>query len=606
MRRWYRPIWTALAMGLCCSASAAPDAPSRFALLVGVGEYDHLPKLRGPANDVIVMRDVLRRHFGVARGAMRQLVDHQATGEAIRAALRDLEGRLGVGDEVFFYFSGHGSQVLDRSGDEPDRRDETLVPVDSGRGRHANTDLTDDELASWLKAVERRGARATLIFDSCHAGTAHKGRDVREVPYDPNPPRRVTPHADGDATGLVPRLTGTVLLAAARAHEPARERARGGRVYGVLTWHLAHVLQGASPPQSWRALARQLRARFSAEGEQQHVQLVGPGDGPLPNAHVAQPQGHAVNRVGHDLRLALGAVHGIAPGSTFSVRGDADGQVIGTVTTVDPTTSVLTANGPPPSGVLRAFEATRVLPQGPFVVRLGAGVSATIAKQLAAEFPEMVLHSVVAQRAHLAIDVAHGHATVGVPDTSTPTRVVASAEAISRALRGWRRWVAVEHLSRTHRGLAVSVQIEDVDGRAIDRPLHPGEPVWVGVENLRAKPAFLNLVYLGGDGGVTLLHPRDGAQEPLAALAKWRSTRLRAHLPNDVNAATDRVKVIVTRQFVDLWPLRQGAPKAGTPVDPLTRLLRDTMQGVRSKSGAQPDAWSADTLVIEVERPKRR
>ena len=34
------------------------------------------------------------------------------------------------GDSLFFHYSGHGSQVKDKDGDEIDGLDETILPVD--------------------------------------------------------------------------------------------------------------------------------------------------------------------------------------------------------------------------------------------------------------------------------------------------------------------------------------------------------------------------------------------------------------------------------------------------------------------------------------------
>ena len=33
-------------------------------------------------------------------------------------------------DSLFFHYSGHGSQVKDKSGDEDDNQDEVIIPLD--------------------------------------------------------------------------------------------------------------------------------------------------------------------------------------------------------------------------------------------------------------------------------------------------------------------------------------------------------------------------------------------------------------------------------------------------------------------------------------------
>ena len=66
--------------------------------------------------------------------------------------------------QLFFSYSGHGSQIKDTSGDEDDGLDEVLCPVDGGS-------LVDDEIRRLL--IEPLGSHVTLVvlIDACHSGT---------------------------------------------------------------------------------------------------------------------------------------------------------------------------------------------------------------------------------------------------------------------------------------------------------------------------------------------------------------------------------------------------------------------------------------------------
>jgi hypothetical protein len=72
----------------------------------------------------------------------------------------------GPGDQVILSYSGHGSQVRDTSGDEPDKLDETMVTVDLW-------DIRDDIVYLWLMELNPK-ARGWLICDSCFSGTIHR------------------------------------------------------------------------------------------------------------------------------------------------------------------------------------------------------------------------------------------------------------------------------------------------------------------------------------------------------------------------------------------------------------------------------------------------
>jgi hypothetical protein len=66
--------------------------------------------------------------------------------------------------ELWFHYSGHGSQIRDTNGDEVDRLDEVLVPLDFQQ----NGFIVDDEI---FTIVKNSKCKTILIFDSCHSGT---------------------------------------------------------------------------------------------------------------------------------------------------------------------------------------------------------------------------------------------------------------------------------------------------------------------------------------------------------------------------------------------------------------------------------------------------
>lgn len=73
------------------------------------------------------------------------------------------------GDSLVFYFSGHGLQQPEhREGDEIDKLDETICPVDFLREGM----ITDNEINSTLIRPLKEGVILHAIIDACHSGTA--------------------------------------------------------------------------------------------------------------------------------------------------------------------------------------------------------------------------------------------------------------------------------------------------------------------------------------------------------------------------------------------------------------------------------------------------
>ena len=147
----------------------------RQALLVGINDYQGANDLQGCINDVTNVRSVLKTFFGLSNSEIRVLTDSRATKENILMRLNKMVKSAAKGDYLIFHFSGHGSQIRDREGDElADHMDELICPYDM------NWDdgfISDDMLREVLQQL-KPGVRMEILLDSCHSGTGT--RDIRQ------------------------------------------------------------------------------------------------------------------------------------------------------------------------------------------------------------------------------------------------------------------------------------------------------------------------------------------------------------------------------------------------------------------------------------------
>ncbi len=102
------------------------------------------------------------------------LLTKKATRANALAGLRSAAKALKSGDLFFLSYSGHGGQVPDTNGDEPDGKDETWCLYDG--------QLIDDELYLELSRFAA-GVRILVLSDSCHSGSV-----TRELAPPPPPP----------------------------------------------------------------------------------------------------------------------------------------------------------------------------------------------------------------------------------------------------------------------------------------------------------------------------------------------------------------------------------------------------------------------------------
>lgn len=228
---------------------------SKRALCIGINDYPGTNSdLSGCVNDCNDWAAALAtRGFGVTK-----LLDAQATKAKMVAAMGDLIGAAAKGDTVVITYSGHGTWVPDKSGDEPDNRDEGLCPWDIMTTGQV---LLDDEIQP-LFAHRAAGVRVLLISDSCHSGSVTRGD---ESDLDPGLPRaRFLPPATWMPASELPAATarpakllggftrsgGDLLLAGCTDTQYSWDTRFGGRPNGAFTFYalkaLASLPAGAS------------------------------------------------------------------------------------------------------------------------------------------------------------------------------------------------------------------------------------------------------------------------------------------------------------------------------------------------------------------------
>nr|VFJ56998.1 MAG: Caspase domain-containing protein [Candidatus Kentron sp. FW] len=158
------------------------DGYRRLALIVGVGEHksEKIPDLEGPPNDARNFYELLtgKNGYGFPKENVCLLLDEQTTTAGfVEAFKRGLINRISSENDVaVFFHSGHGSQIKDTNGDEPDGWDESLLFHDSRTD--GIKDFLDDEFAVLLGRLHEKTGNITVIVDSVSAGGIVDGHGV--------------------------------------------------------------------------------------------------------------------------------------------------------------------------------------------------------------------------------------------------------------------------------------------------------------------------------------------------------------------------------------------------------------------------------------------
>ena len=152
---------------------------ARHALLVGVGDYPQSSlDLLGPENDINALEKILKENWGFKPENVQVLMDKQATKSAVLQALRSLKLRSQPGDQLFFYFSGHGTSASDEAVRLP-LPDMTagLLPYDAklNLAKHeivASLIVGRTDLRPIFMDIDQSGRQLLVMIDACYSGNA--------------------------------------------------------------------------------------------------------------------------------------------------------------------------------------------------------------------------------------------------------------------------------------------------------------------------------------------------------------------------------------------------------------------------------------------------
>jgi hypothetical protein len=138
----------------------------KCALLIGINYTGTSAQLSGCINDINNIYDVLKKIYKYKKFIIiHDKTEIKPTKENIISQLNDLIQNSHKYEEIWIHYSGHGKYIRDRNGDEIDKKDECIVPLDYENNGY----ILDDEINT---IVSNTKCQTRIILDCCHSGTA--------------------------------------------------------------------------------------------------------------------------------------------------------------------------------------------------------------------------------------------------------------------------------------------------------------------------------------------------------------------------------------------------------------------------------------------------
>jgi hypothetical protein len=130
----------------------------------------------GTGNELTCTKDgdnmmALWQASGLPAENVIKLFNNDGNYDQVTQAVQTLGAKCAAGDYFIFYYSGHGTSVPDKDGDEADGKDEALCLVTPEGKLDWGAFMTDDQLSELLTTTIDEGAKTIILADCCHSGT---------------------------------------------------------------------------------------------------------------------------------------------------------------------------------------------------------------------------------------------------------------------------------------------------------------------------------------------------------------------------------------------------------------------------------------------------
>lgn len=232
------------------------------AVCVGINNYPGIfNDLKGCVNDANDWSALLQG-FGFQ---VSMMLDSQATRANVKNALQGLVNGTNAGDVAVLTYSGHGTQVTDKNGDEGDLYDEAIYLYDGT--------VIDDELRVILQGIHPQ-ATLVVISDSCFSGSVTRLAEEKGLPRFVFPTESMEGRVAKRSFLLPEADMPEILISGCSDSEYSYDAEFDGRPNGAMSAYAIQVIK-QNPNVTYREFFAGLRKLLPSNDYPQSPQLEG-------------------------------------------------------------------------------------------------------------------------------------------------------------------------------------------------------------------------------------------------------------------------------------------------------------------------------------------
>lgn len=141
-----------------------------YAVLIGIDDYEHWPRLSTAVKDTKAIEDVLSTRYGFVDNRIKRITNRDATREGILESLEWVINNAGENDNVLIYYAGHG---------ELDKVSGYWVPIEAKQDKKGAY-ISNSTIRDYISAMKAK--HVYLVADSCFSGSLFAGATRSKPP----------------------------------------------------------------------------------------------------------------------------------------------------------------------------------------------------------------------------------------------------------------------------------------------------------------------------------------------------------------------------------------------------------------------------------------
>ena len=228
------------------------QANNKKALIIGINYIGTSSMLNGCINDAKNIETYLKEQNFTHIKMLTDETPITPTRVNILNEIKSLLETSNENDTLFIYYSGHGSNIVDRNGDELDGYDELILPLDFNF-------IKDDELKTLINTYGKSNTNLIAFFDSCNSGSALdlKYQILEKVNYDDI----------SENTNTMETICNVLFISGCRDDQVSIETFINNKTQGAMTWSFLEIVQN-NKSLTWRNLVKKMREILKSQSYQ--------------------------------------------------------------------------------------------------------------------------------------------------------------------------------------------------------------------------------------------------------------------------------------------------------------------------------------------------